>query len=152
MSLTMQRHASAIGPYPAKILYRGVYLVRLLVVSLGLFLLPACVPAREEADQLSLESGGAVVVLQRKAWRFTDGSPPALQLVYETNLSLDDSLVLMGEAQEVWKAFMPEVEERGFAAAILTPTRVTRTSSQNAQFHSYGFIASRDSSGVWHVR
>jgi hypothetical protein len=90
-------------------------------------------------------------VLQKKAWTFDDGSPPALQLQYITSASIDDSLALRREADEVWSAFVAEVEERGFSAAILTATVVTGQTADTTHFATYGFIAKKGSTGTWHL-
>lgn len=104
------------------------------------------VPAQEV---IVLHSGREISVIQKKAWNFVDGSPPALQLQYETTLSPTDSLGLKQEAREIWAVFAPEVEERGYSAAILTATWITGRTAVSIRFRTLGFVLVRDNAGKW---
>ena len=111
-----------------------------------------CSPRPSAGEKLTLESGETVRVLQRKKWTFTDGSPPALQLVYETKVPIADSVGLLLEARQVWEAFVPEVEKAGFTAAALTPTQARGVPGVVHLTTSFGFVATRASSGIWVLR
>jgi hypothetical protein len=95
-----------------------------------------------------------VSIVAVKQVSFADGSQPALQLVYETTKSLDDTLGLRKEAREIWGAWHVEVERRHFRTAIMTPTRKAGTLSSAGgvmTYQSYGFFVDADPNGRWHL-
>jgi len=109
---------------------------------------------RAPFKSLSLPDGRHLVVYRVKSWTFTDGSPPALQIEYEAPFPLGDSAQARALARDVWPLFSPYVEGDGMRVAIMTATNLKARSYAglycSSHFDSFGSVAVKDSSGVWH--
>ena len=125
-------------------------------------LLVACGPTTPRGEfggyrppfkHLRLAGGDSLTVYRVKRWTFTDGSAPALQLEYEPALAMGDTVQLRLLAERLWPAFRPYVEAMHLTTAIFTATHLETGGNVVPSAwmrHSFGFIAKRDSSGVWH--
>ena len=106
--------------------------------------------------ELRLPDGDTLTVFRVKLWQFPSGQSPALQLEYESRISVDDSAGVRRDLLRVWPAFAPYVEAMHLRSAIVTATNITRHGAPplpwTATFHSYGHILARDPQGAWLFR
>ena len=99
-----------------------------------------------------LASGDTLPVFRVKYWTFPDSSPAALQLEYEPPFDVTDTAAVRKLATSVWPEFAPHVERLELTMAILTATNMRRASAiqlRAAAWHSWGFVARRDSAHAW---
>ena len=103
---------------------------------------------------IRLPSGDTLTVYRVKYWTFTDNAPPALQLEYQTRVSIADTAAIRGEVLRLWPVFQPYVERAGFGSAILTATdrevKGGATGHLSSMRH-YGTVIARDSAGSWRI-
>jgi hypothetical protein len=99
----------------------------------------------------TLPSGDTLTVYRVKTWTLTEGGH-ALQLEFQTRVPITDTSALRMQFARVWSVFAPYAEESGAQSAILTATDLRLSALGTAASFSrssFGFIVSRDSSGVW---
>jgi hypothetical protein len=101
---------------------------------------------------IRLPSGDSFTVYRVKYWTFTDQSNPALQLEYQTQVSITDTVAVKLEQRRLWPVFRSYVDRAALSTGIVTAT--DRDYRGNSVAHlslmqHFGSIAHRDSSGVW---
>jgi hypothetical protein len=104
---------------------------------------------------IRLPSGDTLTVYRVKAWAFADGAPPALQLEYQTRVSIADTLAVKAEQRRLWPVFRAYVDQTGLSHAILTATDRDYLGNDVAhvsQMHHFGTILARDAQGTWRFR
>lgn len=112
-------------------------------------------PYHDRNMQLRLATGDTLVVYRVKYWSFDDGSAPALQIEYESPVSVDDTAAAFQQAIRIWPAFAPYVEKLDLSKAIITATNLTKKGGPGhwlTSFKHYGLIAERDGNGDWRIR
>lgn len=109
---------------------------------------------RPPFKHLRFASGDSVPVYRVKYWTFSDGEAPALQLEYEPPVALSDTAALRDFARKLWPLFEPYVDSLHLTGAILTATHLEVYRGGEAQVsrtESFGFTATRDPAGGWHL-
>ncbi len=98
-----------------------------------------------------LPSGKPIkVVAVRKLAFAPGGDPPALTLLYQTDLPLNDIAALRKEVLEIWTTFQHDVEREKLSGALITaaePAPAGATWSRN----TYAFAFKKDSEGTWRL-
>ena len=103
---------------------------------------------------LRLDDGDTLTVYRVKAWKFSDGSPPALQIEYALPRGSPDSVAVRQLTIKIWPTFRPYVEQLKFSKAIITGTRIERLSGgigAKTTLRHYSRTADRDSAGQWRL-
>jgi len=109
-------------------------------------------PYYPQTKFIRLSNGDTLVVYRVKYWQFRDGSPPALQLEYESPVSVDDSAAVFDEAIRIWPAFAQYPEEAELNRAIITATNLTKRGFPGlwqASFKHFGLTVVQDTAGNW---
>lgn len=104
---------------------------------------------------IRLPSGDTLTVYRVKYWTFTDGSAPALQLEYQTRVTVDDTAAVRAEQRRLWPVFQPYIGQAAVSKAILTATDRDYRGGPAAhvtRMQHFGTIAVRDSLGTWRFR
>jgi hypothetical protein len=104
---------------------------------------------------IRLPAGDTLTVYRVKFWTFTDGSAPALQLEYQTRVSIADTTAVRAEQRGVWTVFKMYIDQSGVTRAIITATdRQFRGGSMGhlTRMRHFGSVAMRDSTGTWRFR
>ena len=104
---------------------------------------------------LFLDRNDSLRVFRVKLWRFADGSPPGLQLEYDSREWPVDSASSLALATRIWPTFEPYVEAVGVGTAILTETKLDTTSTLPTivtSVHHFGVVLQKDSRGHWHFK
>jgi hypothetical protein len=101
---------------------------------------------------LRLSTGQQLTVYRVKTWTFSDGGVPALQLEYESPVSVSDTAAVRRNGRLLWPTFARYLGANGFRSAIVTATNLRRAGRWpvwGSTQRSYGLVADRDSSGLW---
>ena len=106
-------------------------------------------------QQLTLASGERVPIFGIR--RLTlENETTALQLVYQTVLSLDDTAALRREVIGLWSAFAPYVEKAHVDAAVVTATAPPRGVGSDfawlREYQYFGFLVKRRSDSRWYLQ
>jgi hypothetical protein len=100
---------------------------------------------------VQLPSGKPIkVVAIRKLVFAPGGDPPALTLLYQTDLPLRDTAALKNEVLEIWATFQHDVEREGLSSALITaaePAPAGPTWHRN----TYAFAFKKDAAGMWRL-
>jgi hypothetical protein len=99
-----------------------------------------------------LPSGDSLTVYRVKYWTFTDGSAPALQLEYQTQVSIADTVAVQSEQRRIWPVFKTYIDRAAVSNAILTATDRHYSGGPAAHLtfmKHFGSIAVRDTHGAW---
>ena len=102
-----------------------------------------------QGEPLSLPSGRRVVVLGSGPVRFTQGSP-ALMVRYATELSVDDTVPLAREAEEVFQAYRGRAESAKLTGMVASAFEMPRGGGSGQAARGYNFSWTRDGAGTWH--
>jgi hypothetical protein len=102
-----------------------------------------------QGEPLALPSGRRVVVLGSGPVRFTQGAP-ALMIRYATELSVDDTVPLAREAEEVFQAYRQRAEAAKLNGLVASAFEMPRGGGSGQQARGYNFSWTRDGSGLWH--
>jgi hypothetical protein len=101
---------------------------------------------------IRLPSGDSLTVYRVKYWTFTDGSAPALQLEYQTRVSITDTVAVKSEQRRLWPVFKTYVDRAALSTGIMTATDRDYRGGPAAHLtlmRHYGAIAARDAHGAW---
>ena len=103
----------------------------------------------KSAETLTLASGKKVLAISITNVIFPNGDPPALQLRYLTDLSVDGNPAeLKSEAEQVWKIFERRVEGAGKATGLITAQeRVAHGNEKQRSAFTFGWR--KDSDNNW---
>jgi len=98
-------------------------------------------------NPVKLSSGKTIRVRAVGPLYFTQASP-ALNLQYETDLTIDDRQALTHEVTEIWQDFRRDADRGNFQAAVITAHEKARgfIITQN---RSYNFVFDRRPDGSW---
>jgi hypothetical protein len=114
-----------------------------------LVLASGCSAARPQESKLfTLPSGKQIKVTGISKMDFPK-SDSALVMNYETGVSIDDTLALRKEVDEIWALFQKDVENAGLKAAIIRAIHV-EGSGLIKNGKRYGFVFEKREDGKWH--
>src|SRR5947209_4441118 len=94
-----------------------------------LAVLVSCSSAAQMAKEATLPSGKKIKILGVGRMYFTNGSPPALMLKYQTGLKITDMVALEKEVNEIWSVFKADVERAGLTAGMVSANEIPRGNS-----------------------
>lgn len=98
-----------------------------------------------------LPSGKPVkVVAVRKLSFAPGGDPPALTLLYQTDLPLNDITHLKKEVLEIWATFQHDVERERLSSALITAAEPA-SGGATWRRNTYAFAFKKDSEGTWRL-
>jgi hypothetical protein len=98
---------------------------------------------------VTLSSGKQVKVLSMGKIFFSKGDP-ALMLKYQTDLSLDNKVVLQQEVAEIWKSFRVDVEKAQLNSAVISASDVPQGIVIKTG-KSYNFVYQKTKDGNWQI-
>jgi hypothetical protein len=99
---------------------------------------------------LRLANGKEFIVVKSETIHFSDG-PPALRLVYQTQIPISDKAKLKEEAYEIWGDYKDVVEKQSLTRAILTAAEPS-TGALVEKIRSHGFLFEKQTNGEWQGR
>jgi hypothetical protein len=112
-------------------------------------------PYYRHSKHLALASGDTLTVYRVKAWTFSSGEEPALQIEYEAPFPVSDTAAIRREVRLIWPAFAPYLEVNHFTGAIITATNLRIHGiwpiAWSSTHESFGFVADKEANGGWHV-
>jgi hypothetical protein len=112
-------------------------------------MLTACSASNENYRVFTLPSGKQAKVVSVETG-YSSHKTSGLQLIYETDLSLDDQAALEKEVDEIWQSFRIEVDKASLATAIIS----SQEKSQRALFYEkvrvYKFVFIKLPDGQWY--
>jgi hypothetical protein len=103
--------------------------------------------------RIRLPDGDTLTVYRIKYWKFDSGDAPALQIEYQTQVDISDTIAVKAEARRIWPVFRPYIDAVEVSNAIITATDRKFQGNGVAhvtRMHHFGTIAVRDSSSTWH--
>jgi hypothetical protein len=123
-----------------------------ILISLLSLLLSACSVniGTPPKSILRLSNGKEIIVVKSETIHFSDG-PPALRLVYQTQIPISDNVKLKEEAYEIWGDYKNVVEKQSLTRAILTAVEPS-TGALVERTRSHGFIFEKKANGEWQGR
>jgi hypothetical protein len=81
---------------------------------------------------------------------FFSKGDPALMLKYQTDLSLDNKVVLQQEVAEIWKSFRVDVEKAQLNSAVISASDVPQGIVIKTG-KSYNFVYQKTKDGNWQI-
>ncbi len=102
-------------------------------------------PAIAAGRMQKLPSGKEINIIDIAGMNFQNGQT-ALVLKYRTDIPAENSKKLKAEAEEIWKSFRYDVEQKQSSVGIIQAFKIGSNDEE-----SIGFVYERDDSGKWHI-
>jgi hypothetical protein len=112
-------------------------------------LLGCSVDGSQNYRVVTLSSGKQVKVLSVGKISFSQGDP-ALMLKYQTDLSVDNRVVLQQEVAEIWESFRGDVEKAQLNSAVISANDVPKGIVIKTG-KSYNFVYQKTKDGNWQI-
>jgi hypothetical protein len=96
---------------------------------------------------LRISNGKELTVVKRETLYFSDG-PPALRLVYQTQIPISDEVKLKEEVYEIWRDFRNLVEDQHLTRAVISAVEPS-SGALVEKIHGHHFRFEKTANGEW---